>query len=383
MHMYRLLVVSAGFAWLGLTTSAWAQAKPPATAAAPAPASAPAPAARVETLSGLDIKNDAAEGGKGSKEEIEQNLRTEMGENAVGDNKQFTIHTADTLKDLAVGDLYKNEDTVFKIAQVQAKVPKGGTFVATRLMGMSEPQRRWVRISGKGPTRISSSVSLFDLYLQGGMFLHPIAFLFVVMVVLTVNGVLIYRRQRVCPDEYVVAAEEALLAGDLKKFEDLANTNTGLLAAMSRAMMIRFDSTSIDEMRSLTEGVATAHVYRMRIPIRALNLIAVAAPLLGLLGTIIGMVIVFEGVAGTSGAAKASVLASGIRVKLFSTATALIVAIPSLFIFFIFNQRLNLLIADCNNIAERFVQLLSRHKPKQAGEGRSRRSSGSGEAEEG
>jgi biopolymer transport protein ExbB len=212
--------------------------------------------------------------------------------------------------------------------------------------------------------------------LQGGPFLHPIALLFMCMVVLTVNGVLIYRRKRICPDDYVLAAENALAAGDLKKFEELAQSNRGLLASMCRAMMNRFDTTTVDEMRTTTEGIAMAHVQRLRIPVRALNLIAVAAPLLGLLGTIIGMVIVFEGVAGTTGAAKASILASGIRVKLFSTATALLVAIPALFLYFIFNQRLTLLITECNNIAERFVQQLSRHKPKVAGEGHGRRSSG-------
>jgi biopolymer transport protein ExbB len=374
--------MGAGVAWFCLMSGAAAQVKKEEPKPKP-PAEVPA---KAETLAApkLDILSDAPETGKGTKEEVEQTIRSEMGDDSAGDNKQFTVRTADSLKGLEVGDLYKNEDTVFKVFKVQAKGEKGGTFGVTRIAGMSNPQRRWIRLSGSGPTRLSSSISLFDLYIQGGPFLHPIALLFVCMVILTVNGVMIYRRKRICPDDYVTASEDALVAGDLKKFEDLAKSNRGLLASMCRAMMIRFDTTSVDEMRSLTEGAATAHVYRLRIPIRALNLIAVAAPLLGLLGTIIGMVIVFEGVAGTTGAAKASVLASGIRVKLFSTATALLVAIPALFIFFFFSQKLNLLVAECNNIAERFVQLLSRHKPRMEGEGHGRRSGGgSSEASEG
>jgi len=74
------------------------------------------------------------------------------------------------------------------------------------------------------------------------------------------------------------------------------------------------------------------------------------------------MVIVFEGVAGTSGAAKASILAAGIRVKLFSTASALMVAIPSLFLYFIFNQKLGVIVGECELIHERFVYLLSQVK---------------------
>ena len=366
MHMFRLALMGAGLVWFGLTSEMAAQARDETPKAKP-PATAPT---RLETLAApkLDILTDAPEDGKSTKEEIEQTLRTEMGEGAQGDNKKFSIKTADDITGLAVGDLYKNEDTVYKVFFVRPKGAKGGTFGMTRIMGLSDPQRRWVRISGNGPVRLSSSLSLLDLYLQGGPFLHPIALLFVCMVILTVNGVIIYRRKRICPEVFVLAAGEALAAGDLETFEALAKSNRGLLAAMCRAMMSDYATTTVQEMRTTTEGVAMAHVNRLRIPIRALNLIAVAAPLLGLLGTIIGMVIVFEGVAGTSGAGKASILAAGIRVKLFSTASALIVAIPSLFIFFIFNQRLNMLVAECNNIAERFVQQLSRRKPKAAGD---------------
>ena len=376
--MCQVAVLVAGTVWFGTLGGATAQEKKDAPK--PAAVSPAAPAAPK-----LDLLDEKPEGGKGTKEEIEQMIRAEMGENANGDDKPFTVRTGDELTGMAEGDLYKNEDTVFKVVKVMPKGAKGGTFVAKRIAGLSDPQRRWIRLSGSGPTRVSSTLTLIDLYKQGGPFLHPIAVLFVVMVVLTVNAILIYRRSRICPDDYVVAAQDALAAGDVKKFEDLANSRQGLLAAMCRAMMVNFKTTTVEEMRAATEGAAAAHVYRLRIPVRTLNLIAVAAPLLGLLGTIVGMVIVFEGVAGATGAAKASVLAAGIRVKLFSTASALIVAIPSLFIYFFFSQKLNLLVAECNNVGERFVQMLSRLKPREmraSGERAARRGADAEESSE-
>lgn len=375
MCMRRWGAAGVVLAWLGLLGGVPAQLM--AQEAKPKPAEVAPP-----KMENLDILNDVTTTDNGTPEAIEAAYRLEKGENSEGDKKPFTIQTRDDLKGMKVGDLYKNEDTLFKVTAVHPKA-KGGSFEVSRIVGMSDPQRRWIRLAGAGPTVVSSTLSLFDLYLQGGIFLHPIAFLFVVMVVLTVNGAMVYRRKRLFPEEYVAAAENALVAGDLKKFEELAKSNSGLLATMCRAMMTRFDTSTVEEMRMTTEGAAMAYIYRLRVPIRAMNLIAVAAPLLGLLGTIIGMVIVFEGVAGSSGAAKASVLASGIRVKLFSTASALIVAIPALFIFFIFNQKLNLLVAECNNIAERFSQLLSRLKPKTAGESKIRRAGGGAEASEG
>jgi biopolymer transport protein ExbB len=388
-YVSRLVAVLCVVAFIGASGVAFGQAKqdPPKPPAPPAPAAVKPPAAPaakpakaddsgLSNRAKLDVLPDTPEAG--TKDEIEAMIRGEMGENAVGDNKQFTVKTDDDLTGMSKGDLYKNEDTVYKVMKVDVKGTKGGVFVVQRIAGQNDPQRRWIRLSGSGPARLSSALSLLDLYIQGGPFLHPIAVLFVVTVILTVNGLFVYRRSRICPDDFAVAAEEALAKSDLAAFESLARDRKGLLPAMCRAMAHRFDTTTADEMRSAAEGTAATYVYRLRIPVRALNLIAVAAPLLGLLGTIVGMVIVFEGVAGSTGAAKASVLASGIRVKLFSTASALIVAIPALFIFFYFNQRLNLLVAETNNVAERFLAMATRIKFKKGlgshgGEGRSGR----------
>jgi biopolymer transport protein ExbB len=127
-------------------------------------------------------------------------------------------------------------------------------------------------------------------------------------------------------------------------------------------MVYRLEHSTMEDIKHRVEVAAGKQVARLRIPVKAMNLVAVAAPLLGLLGTIIGMVIVFEAVAGSTGAAKASALASGIRVKLFSTATALMVAIPALFLYFIFNQKLSVLISECEIVSERFLHLIAMRK---------------------
>ena len=123
-------------------------------------------------------------------------------------------------------------------------------------------------------------------------------------------------------------------------------------------MVDHYETSTIQQLKERGEIAASRQVQRLRIPVKALNLISVAAPLLGLLGTIVGMVIVFNAVASATGASKAAALAAGIRVKLFSTASALIVAIPSLFLYFIFNQKLSSIIGDCETVAEQFLYRL-------------------------
>jgi hypothetical protein len=115
--------------------------------------------------------------------------------------------------------------------------PPVHAIAVQRILGQSDPQRRWVRLSGSGPVRLSSVLSLLDLYIQGGPFLHPIAVLFAIMVILAVNGLFIYRRGRICPDDFAAAAEQALVRKDLAGFEALAKKTKGLLPVMCRAMM--------------------------------------------------------------------------------------------------------------------------------------------------
>lgn len=365
---------------------------PSVRAQAPAPAKetkstlAPAPAKEAKTaltekaalgakdavLEDMLPSGDKADGG--NQEEAEKILRGDLGQKA-GDLKTFEIRTETDITTLQVGDLYKNEETAYKIVGVKQKSAKGGLFTAQRIAGQSDPARRWLLVSGAGPKTIITRTTLLDLYLQGGPFLHPIAFLFVVLVILCANGCLIYRRKAQCPVDFVAAAEAALRKGDLGQFEELSTGAKGLMPFICRHMAHDFNDGSLADVRSRVEVATGAHINRLRIPIRAMNLIAVAAPLLGLLGTIVGMVLVFEGVAGTSGAAKASLLAAGIRVKLFSTATALMVAIPALFAYFIFNQKFGLVVGECELIHERFMSLLAKIK-RARGQGESESSDG-------
>jgi biopolymer transport protein ExbB len=392
-----MALVTAGYIFTGTVL---AQAPKPAPAApAVAPAAKPAPAAAAtapakpkDVRTGFDEPLKKVDGGgvpeagkmdSSNKEEVEEMLRGDMGEKA-GDLKKFDVATKDDISALEVGDIYKNEETAYKIIEIKQKGPAGGHFVAQRIAGQADPQRRWIRLSGSGPANIITSITLLDLYIQGGPFLHPIAALFVVMVILLVNGLFIYRRKVHCSPEFVSAAETALRKGDLKQFEDLANKNKGLMAFVCRSMIADFDISTMEETRLRVDAATSAQITRLRVPIRTMNLIAVAAPLLGLLGTIVGMVLVFEGVAGTSGAAKASILAAGIRVKLFSTASALMVAIPALFIFFGFSQKLSNIVGECEMINERFLQILGRMKQgRGASEGGAKRRRGEAEAEEG
>lgn len=298
-------------------------------------------------------------------------LRAETEEAGPGDNKRFTIRTDDNILPLEIGDVYRNDQkTFFKVVEIRSKGSSGGIFVVERTAGGTDPDRKFNRVSGLGPVTISSRLTLLDIYLAGGVFRHPIAFLGFLTIILSLNCLWIYRRKAQCPQSFVDTSWKALQAPDLGEFDRLAKGARGLFPAICRALTDRWDTSTVEDIEMRVESVASAQINRLRMPVKTLNLIAAAAPLLGLLGTIVGMVLVFEAVAGASGAAKAQALAAGIRVKLFCTAAALTVAIPALFSYFFFNQVLGGLISRCELLTEQFlhqVKILKR-KAGTAGE---------------
>ena len=86
--------------------------------------------------------------------------------------------------------------------------------------------------------------------------------------------------------------------------------------------------------RDVREDVASVWLQRQQIKlengIRLLNIIALLAPLLGLLGTVIGLIQVFESLGNHRGAIEPSLLADGLGIAMKTTAAGLIVAVPAL-----------------------------------------------------
>lgn len=94
--------------------------------------------------------------------------------------------------------------------------------------------------------------------------------------------------------------------------------------------------------------------------IEYLSLIGNIAPMLGLLGTVIGMIMAFREVADSQGAARAADLAQGIYLALVTTVEGLVVAIPSLAAFSVFRNRVDQLMAETAYAAQHAVTPLKR-----------------------
>ncbi len=121
------------------------------------------------------------------------------------------------------------------------------------------------------------------------------------------------------------------------------------------------------DLRASMEGAGRVVAHRLEKSLTALATIASAAPLLGLLGTVIGMIEIF----GSQGASSGGVgggnpaqLAHGISVALYNTAFGLIVAIPALIFWRYFRARVDAYLLTLELSAEQFVRHLLRMQKK-------------------
>ena len=141
-----------------------------------------------------------------------------------------------------------------------------------------------------------------------------------------------------------------------------------MLAAGLRAVIAdpRITETAL---RSAFEAAGRAAVHRLERYLNTLGTIASAAPLLGLLGTVIGMIEIFGSQAPTGGSNPA-LLAHGISVALYNTAFGLMIAIPSLMFYRYFRGLVDDYTLDMEQAADRMVPHLMRFAvPRRAAAG--------------
>jgi biopolymer transport protein ExbB len=111
------------------------------------------------------------------------------------------------------------------------------------------------------------------------------------------------------------------------------------------------------EQAVLDEGERIANVLRRYL--RVLNGVSTVSPLLGLLGTVWGMIEAFNVIATSPAMGRSEMLAGGISVALITTAAGLLVAIPALILYLYFVGKVDGLIMDLDHYGQEIVNLIS------------------------
>ena len=192
-------------------------------------------------------------------------------------------------------------------------------------------------------TRETKRINLLTLLVSGGWFMVPIGLLSLLTVTIVVERMLGLRRDRVMPHGLVAGLGQ--LGGPNGNFDPraaykLCQEYPSAAASVIRAMLLKVGRPHSEVEHSVAEA-SQREAERLHANVRWLNLAAAVAPLLGLLGTVWGMIDAFHGTTKlTPGQNKADYLAEGIYVALVTTLSGLILAIPAAIFAHYFESRI-------------------------------------------
>lgn len=211
----------------------------------------------------------------------------------------------------------------------------------------------------------ATDLNVFSLAMNGGIFMYPIYALSILGVTMTIERAIALRRARVIPSGLVTALGQlgSQSAGfDPRKAYRICQQYPSAAATVVRAMLLKVGRPVSEVEHTISES-SNREAERLYYNIRWINLAASVAPLLGLIGTIQGMIIAFhEFTALAPGQNQAATLAAGIYVALVTTFAGLTVAIPAAVASHFFEGRIITFFHEIDELAFNLLPQLERYE---------------------
>ncbi len=207
---------------------------------------------------------------------------------------------------------------------------------------------------------------MFSIIQAAGWPIWPLILCSIVALALIIERLVSLRGAKVAPDklldEVISITRTSLPSSDVVNKLAASSALGQVLAAGVRSVVAE-PRLSERALRAVFENAGRVSVHRLERYLNTLGTIATAAPLLGLFGTVVGMIEIFGSQAPTGGSNPAQ-LAHGISIALYNTAFGLMIAIPALMFYRYFRGRVDGFTIDMEQAAERLVPHLMRFAVK-------------------
>ncbi len=197
---------------------------------------------------------------------------------------------------------------------------------------------------------------MFDLIQAGGWLMVPIIACSILALAIVVERLIALRTTRVIPKGLLAQVWELLRSGGMTPEQMRAIKQDSPLGVIVVAGL-NSSSHGREVMKESIQEAATLVVHELERFLNSLGTIAAIAPLLGLLGTVIGMIKVFTEIM-IQGTGNAGVLAGGISEALITTAAGLSVAIPALVLHRYFQRKVDTLVLTMEQESIKLVEIV-------------------------
>jgi len=201
--------------------------------------------------------------------------------------------------------------------------------------------------------------NLWSIVRSGGLLMIPLGACSLILLAFVFERAINLRHGRVIPRPFVRRFLEQMRGGELDRRQALilceesgspvAEVFTGAVRKWGRPA-VEVEQAIIDAGERVTSS--------LRRYFRVLNAIATISPLLGLLGTVVGMIRAFNAIATSDALGRPELLATGISQALLTTAAGLSIAIPALIFYLFFASRVDRLIMDIDGLGQELVPLI-------------------------
>ncbi len=175
-----------------------------------------------------------------------------------------------------------------------------------------------------------------------------------------VERLVILRRRRVIPRAFVERFLMHLRAGRMDKNEAIAicHQNQSPMADVFMHGVRKWGRPSVEVEQAVLDG-GERQVSQLKKGLRVLNGVSTLSPLIGLLGTVVGMIQSFNDIATAGAMGQTQTLANGIALALLTTAVGLLIAIPAMAAYLYLAGRIDSIVMEMDRLGQELVHLVS------------------------
>ncbi len=213
------------------------------------------------------------------------------------------------------------------------------------------------------------------MLLHANPMLWPLAICSIVTLGYVMERFAALRRERVIPHEFVDRFLERLSSGklDRERALELCRAHESPAARVFSLVVNAWGQPGAT-IRQIVSHDAAGEVVELKRNLRVLSAMSTLGPLLGLLGTVVGIIQSFDALGGRLGPARGEALAHGISLALVATAFGLAIAIIAVTFYYFFLNRVDLLVRELDDRTRQVIELVSERVSSSATRGSAPRS---------
>ena len=203
---------------------------------------------------------------------------------------------------------------------------------------------------------------MWELIQKGGITMYPIILLSVIALAVFLERLISLRKEKYVPKAFYEQLVSLLKKRNINEAVEVCKANKSALARISETIITNTD-LPLSRLLEVAEESGRSEASKLDKFLPSLQTIVAIAPLLGLLGTVLGMIKIFDVIA-LQGTGNAEALSSGIAEALLTTAAGLVVAIPAQIFYFIAKARADAIGAALEKASSDVMNMLFKEDEK-------------------